>query len=131
GEKLYCVSYAPFRGLQTPLDRSMRVEAWQLDQDLKQLAAFTDCVRTYSVDVGLDQIPEIAERNGLKVLLGIWVSSHADRTQPQIATGVALAKRFPNTVRGIVVGNEVLLRGELSAAKLGEYIAAVKAQVKA
>src|SRR3954468_4082005 len=65
GEKLYCVSYAPFRGSQTTPHPSMRVEAWQIEEDLTQLAKVTDCVRTYSVDVGLDQIPEIAQRHGL------------------------------------------------------------------
>src|ERR1700755_761044 len=68
GEKLYCVSYAPFRGSQTPLDLSTRIEARQIEEDLAQLAKFTDCVCTYSVDAGLDQIPEIAQRHGLKVL---------------------------------------------------------------
>src|SRR3954463_10723076 len=34
GEKLYCVSYAPFRGSQTPLDLSTRIERWQIEEDL-------------------------------------------------------------------------------------------------
>ena len=131
GEKLYCVSYAPFRGSQTPLDLSTRIEASQIEEDLKQLAKLTDCVRIYSVDAGLDQIPEIAQRHGLKVLLGLWVSSFPDRTQYQIATGVALANRFPDTVRAVIVGNEALLRGDVSATKLREYITSVKSQVKA
>jgi len=131
GEKLYCVSYAPFRGSQTPLDLSTKIEAWQIEEDLAQLAKSTDCIRTYSVDAGLDQIPEIAQRHGLKVLLGLWVSSFPDRTQYQIETGVKLVNRFPETIRGVVVGNEALLRGEVSAARLREYIGIVKRQVKA
>ena len=90
----------------------------------------TDCVRTYSVDFGLDNVPEIAQRYGLKVLLGLWVSSHADRTQYQISNGVALANRFPGVVRAVIVGNEVLLRGEVSPAMLAEMIRGVKARVK-
>ena len=130
GEKLYCVSYAPFRGAQSPLDLSTRIEPAQIDRDLTQLATMTDCVRTYSVDFGLDQVPEIAQRHGLKVLLGLWVSSHADRTQYQISTGVALANRFPDVVRAIIVGNEALLRGEISPAMLAEIIGTVKSRVK-
>ena len=130
GEKLYCVSYAPFRGAQTPLDLSTQIDPAQIEQDLAQLAKVTDCVRTYSVDFGLDQVPEIAQRHGLKVLLGLWVSSHADRTQYQISTGVALANRFPDVVRAVIVGNEALLRGEVSPAMLAEMIRSVKSQVK-
>ena len=130
GEKLYCVSYAPFRGSQTPLDLSTRIDARQIEQDLAQLAKITDCVRIYAVDAGLDQIPEIAQRHGLKVLLGLWVSSFPDRTQYQITTGIAIANKYPDTVRAVIVGNEALLRGEVSAATLREYIESVKTKVK-
>lgn len=129
GEKLYCISYAPFRGQQSPLDLSTKIEPWQIDQDLALLAKLTDCVRTYSVDFGLENVPEIARKHGLKVLLGLWVSGHADRTKYQIDTGVALAKRFPDVVSAVIVGNEALLRGEISPSALGELLRGVKAQV--
>ena len=102
--------------LRRPLDLSTQIEPAQIDRDLAQLAKMTDCVRTYSVDFGLDQVPEIARRHGLKVMHGLWVSSHTDRTQYQISTGVALANRFPDVIRAVVVGNEALLRGEVSPA---------------
>ena len=69
--KLQCVSYAPFRGAQTPLDPSTYVPAAQIEQDLTQLAKISDCVRTYSIENGLDQVPAIAGKVGLKVMQGI------------------------------------------------------------
>jgi len=129
GEKLYCVSYAPFRGAQTPLDLSTRIEPEQIERDLALLARVTGCVRTYSVDFGLDRVPEIARRHGLKVLLGVWVSSHADRTAYQVKTGVALATQYPDVVRAVVVGNEALLRGEVSPEALAGLIQSVKSRV--
>jgi glucan 1,3-beta-glucosidase len=129
GEKLYCISYAPFHGSQSPLDLSTRIEPAQIEQDLAKLSRITDCVRTYSVDFGLERVPEIARRYGLKVLLGIWVSSHADRTQYQIKTGIALATQYPDVVRAVVVGNEALLRGEVSPEALGGLIRSVKSRV--
>lgn len=130
GERLQCVSYAPFRDQQTPLDFNTRIDAAQIDDDLSRLAKLTDCIRIYSVDVGLDQVPAIAERHGLKVLLGLWVSNRRDRTEWQIKTGVALAKRFPDTIQSVIVGNEVLLRGEVTAETLAGYIRDVKSQVR-
>jgi glucan 1,3-beta-glucosidase len=129
GEKLYCISYAPFHGAQTPLDLSTRIEPGQIERDLAQLSRITDCIRSYSVDFGLDRVPEIAQRQGLKVLLGLWVSSHADRTQYQLSTGVELARKYPDVVRAVIVGNEALLRGEVSPERLAEYIRSVKSQV--
>src|SRR5437764_8754389 len=115
GEKLNCLSYAPFRGNQNPFGPDVPIDPRQIDEDLAQLKAITDCVRTYSVDHGLDQIPEIAKRHGMKVIQGLWISNLPDLTRKQIDTTVALAKRYPDVIQAIVVGNEVLLRGEMSA----------------
>ncbi|HEY5216636.1 MAG TPA: beta-(1-6) glucans synthase [Pseudolabrys sp.] len=129
GEKLYCLSYAPFRGSQTPLDPATHISAAQIEDDLARLAQITDCVRTYSTDYGLDQIAAIAARHGLKVLQGLWLSSQPEKNREQIETAVALANRYPDTIRAVVVGNEVLLRGEMSATDLAATIRAVKARV--
>jgi exo-beta-1,3-glucanase (GH17 family) len=129
GEKLYCLSYAPFRGGQSPLDLATHISPAQIEDDLSRLAKITDCVRTYSVDFGLDQIAGIAARHGLKVMQGLWLSSHADRNHEQIETAVELANRYPGTIRALVVGNEVLLRGEMSAEDLAATMRVVKARV--
>src|SRR6202049_3636813 len=71
--KLLCVSYAPFRGDQTPLSPTTHVAPEQIAQDLAQLAKISDCVRTYSIENGLDQVPELAAKVGLKVIQGIWL----------------------------------------------------------
>jgi exo-beta-1,3-glucanase (GH17 family) len=129
GGKLYCISYAPFRHGQDPLVEGTMVTAEQIDEDLALLSRYTDCIRTYSLENGLDQIPAIAQRHGLKVLLGIWLANSAEKNQRQIATAVQLAKTFPGVIRAIVVGNEVLLRGELSVTDLAALIREVKTQV--
>ena len=58
--KLQCVSYAPFRGAQTPLVPTTQISPEQIAQDLAQLAKITDCVRTYSIEHALDQVPALA-----------------------------------------------------------------------
>ncbi len=130
GEKVYCLSYSPFRGSQTPLNPGALIPPEQIDDDLARLAKITDCVRTYSVEFGQDKIAEIAARYGLKVMQGIWLSSKTEKNQEQIAAAVALANRYPDTIRSIVVGNEVLLRGEMSGPDLANAIRTVKSQVK-
>jgi glucan 1,3-beta-glucosidase len=129
GEKLQCVSYAPFRGDQDPFGPDVPIDPRQIEDDLVRLKPLTDCIRTYSVDHGLDQIPEIAGRHGMKVMLGLWLSSLPDLSRHQIETAVVLARRYPEVIQAIVVGNEVLLRGEMSAPDLVNTIRAVKAQV--
>ncbi|MGD9921560.1 MAG: beta-(1-6) glucans synthase [Pseudorhodoplanes sp.] len=129
GEMLQCVSYAPFRGDQSPLRDGTYISAAQIEDDLVRLKAVTDCVRTYSIEHGLDQVPEIARRVGLKVIQGLWLSSQADKNREQIETGTRLAKQFPDVIQSLVVGNEVLLRGELSAENVAGFLREVKGRV--
>ena len=127
--KLLCVSYAPFRGAQTPLDLTTHISAEQIAQDLAQLAKISDCVRTYSIENGLDQVPALAARAGLKVMQGIWLGSDRLKNATQISTAVRLSRDYPGVITSLVVGNEVLLRGEMTTTDLAAIIRGVKAQV--
>jgi glucan 1,3-beta-glucosidase len=127
--KLQCVSYAPFRDTQTPLVTTTHIASEQIAQDLAQLARISDCVRTYSIENGLDQVPALAAKVGLKVIQGIWLSSNRLKNLSQISTAVGLTKEYPGTITALVVGNEVLLRGEMTTSDLAANIRAVKAQV--
>src|SRR5712671_4180556 len=127
--KLLCVSYAPFRGDQTPLVLTTLIEPEQIARDLAQLAKITDCVRTYSIENGLDQVPALAAKVGLKVIQGIWLSSNRIKNLAQIAIAVELTKEHPGVITALVVGNEVLLRGEMTTSDLAAAIRSVKSQV--
>jgi exo-beta-1,3-glucanase (GH17 family) len=129
GAKLLCVSYAPFRDTQTPLVATTHIAPEQIAQDLAQLAKISDCVRTYSLENGLDQVPALAEKVGLKVILGIWLGSDRLKNLAQISTAVGLTKAHPEVITAVVVGNEVLLRGEMTTSDLAANIRSVKAQV--
>jgi exo-beta-1,3-glucanase (GH17 family) len=127
--KLQCVSYAPFRGAQTPLVPTTHISADQIAEDLAQLAKISDCVRTYSIENGLDQVPGLAAKAGLKVIQGIWLGSDRLRNATQVSTVIGLTKQYPDVISAVVVGNEVLLRGEMTASDLAAIIRSVKAQV--
>jgi exo-beta-1,3-glucanase (GH17 family) len=129
GEKLYCVSYAPYRGSQDPLVEGTQVPAGQIDEDLALIAKYSKCVRIYSVDDGAADVLAGARRYGLKVLDGLWLSNKADKNRRQIATTIALAKEYADVISAVIVGNEVLLRGEMPADELIAAIREVKAQV--
>ena len=127
--KLDCVSYAPFRDDQTPLNPELIVSEPQIQQDLVELAKISNCVRTYSVDNGLDKVPELASRVGLKVLLGIWIGNDPRKNALLIDTAISLARDYPGVIKAIIVGNEVLLHGEMTPIDLRKLIRSVKARV--
>ncbi|MGE0747764.1 MAG: glycosyl hydrolase family 17 protein [Rhodospirillales bacterium] len=129
GDRLPCVSYTPFRGAESPHDESFVASRANIEEDLRLLSAEVACVRTYAVDQGLDAVPEIAGRHGLKVLLGVWIGRDPLRNAQQIDVAVRLADQHRDVVRAVVVGNEVLLRREQTAAALRGYIREVRRRV--
>jgi exo-beta-1,3-glucanase (GH17 family) len=128
-ERAHCVSYAPFRGDESPFGPDIPIDPGRIAADLDQLKQITGCVRTYSIDHGLDRIAEVAARNDVRVLQGVWLSSFPELNRKQIDTAVRLARSFPDTIAAVVVGNEVLLRGEMSPPELARTIREVKSQV--
>src|SRR6266496_1361267 len=96
--KLLCVSYAPFRDDQTPLVPTTQIAREQIAQDLAQLAKISDCVRTYSIENGLDQVPAEAAKVGLKVIQGIWLSSNRIKNLAQISVAIELTKEHPDVI---------------------------------
>ncbi|MEO5811315.1 MAG: glycoside hydrolase family 17 [Rhodanobacter sp.] len=125
--RIACVSYAPFRlPGESPLDIHAFISPQRIDDDLRALSQRFDCVRTYSQGQGLSAVPEIAQRYGMQVLLGIWLGRDRKANAEQIRLGIATARKYPHVLRGVIVGNEVLLRGELSAQALGRYVRQVR-----
>ena len=86
-------------------------------------------MRTYSIENGLDQVPALAAKVGLKVIQGIWLGSNRLKNLAQISTAVGLTKEYPDVITAVVVGNEVLLRGEMTTSDLAAIIRSVKSQV--
>jgi exo-beta-1,3-glucanase (GH17 family) len=126
--RIACVSYAPYRlAAESPFDPKAHVDEKRIEADLSVLSTRFNCVRTYSVGQGLDQVPGIAKRHHMKVLLGIWLSRDVLANQVEMTLASHLAQTEHDTITAIVVGNEVLLRGELSPSALIADIASVRA----
>ena len=117
--RLQCLSYAPSGGRYQPLQPVTREE---IRRDLALLAERTGCVRTYTVSDGFDQVPAVARELGLQVILGAWIGREAEHNEEEVALVIDVANRHRDTIRAIVVGNEVMLRHELPPAQLAALI---------
>ncbi|MEI7035479.1 glycoside hydrolase family 17 [Fulvimonas yonginensis] len=130
--RIACVSYAPYRRAgETPYDPRTFISPQRIDADLRALSQRFDCVRTYSQGQGLAAVPAIAQRYGMQVLMGIWLDRDPVANAREVAAGIATARAYPQVLRGVIVGNEVLLRGELSPAALAGYVRQVRAAIPA
>ena len=127
--KLNSLSYAPFREGQSPLLAIFPSPA-QIDEDLKLLSEKTHTFRTYSSTEGMDVVPPIARKYGLKMIQGAWIGYVDTGNQKEIDELVKAANAYPDVIKRVIVGNEVLLRGEREPEELVQYIRQVKSRIK-
>src|SRR3984893_12722029 len=121
-------AFSPFRAGEDPNRLQMPTDA-EIDADLALLEGKVNAVRTYSVEKTLADVPQLAERHDLNVALGAWIDGHRDLNEQQLQTTVALANTHINVVR-VLIGNEVVLRGDLTVAELEAYLDRARAAIE-
>ena len=132
------VSFSPSRANQDPtLARKNPQDAerylpttQQMDEDLGLLAGKVEAVRTYSTLEGLDAVPALAAKHGLRVVPGAWVDERLARNEVEIENIIRIARENPNVDR-VIVGNENLTLHRLTIDQMIRYIRRVKAAVPA
>lgn len=138
------IAYSPFRDCQNPDWGPLPSES-EVREDLARLAHTSNGIRTYSaltmtgwltpVPSIMGHIPRIAQEYGLPVCAGAWLGREKDGNGEPISNAnhseikalIHIAQTVP--LDCVIVGNEVLLRGDLSATELISYINEVKAAV--
>lgn len=119
------VDFDPMRKQDTQTNGSYP-DAADIDSDLALLENKVHSVRTYSVSRGLDQVPALAEKHHLNVALGAWIGSDLEQNRKEMdLLRETLQNNTQNIVR-VLVGNEALLRNDVSAKQLIDYIREVK-----
>ncbi|WP_339507566.1 glycoside hydrolase family 17 protein [Pseudomonas sp. RL_35y_Pfl2_P42] len=127
--KLQCASYTPFDKDQSPFDVPLKLRPERMDADLALLATRFQCLRTYSM-AGLEALPDLARKHGLKLMIGAWVNSNPVDTEKEVDLLIACANANPDVVSAVIVGNEALLRKEVTGGQLVKLINKVKGQIK-
>ncbi|MFK7892069.1 MAG: glycosyltransferase [Granulosicoccus sp.] len=115
------VSFSPFRPGQSPQGAKFPSEQQILD-DLTLLSDRIESVRTYTVEKTLGSVPRLAASVGLDVMVGIWISDDLRRNWQEIDSLKTILAQNRSNISAIVVGNEVLLRREMKAEKLAQYV---------
>jgi exo-beta-1,3-glucanase (GH17 family) len=119
--RIHGISFSPYVEGQGP---GTQIGAGQIRQRLAFIQSSVHWVRSFSCTEGHEQIPVIAAENGLKTLVGIWLDDDHEHNEREVANAIELAKSGHAEI--IAVGNEVLLRGELTEDELIGYINRVK-----
>ena len=88
------------------------------------IAPHTKWVRSFSCTEGNEFIPKAAHEKGLKTMVGAWIDNDKKKNEDEIKGLINLAQK--GYVDIAVVGNEVLLRNDLTKQELLNYIHQVR-----
>ncbi len=98
----------------------------RIDSDMRQLSRFTGHIRTYTVNYGLDKVPEIARRYGLTVSVGIWIGADLDKNEIEIDKALNAILSNRRVIDRVIVGNEAIMRGDVTSDQLAGYLRRVR-----
>lgn len=113
--------FSPYLEGQSP--GSLVTEA-QIRARLEVIRPHTRWVRSFSCTEGHEQTPAVAHALGLKTLVGAWLGTDAAINEREIEGVIAVARAGHADI--VAVGNEVLLREDLSEDELIAQIERVK-----
>jgi cellulose synthase/poly-beta-1,6-N-acetylglucosamine synthase-like glycosyltransferase/exo-beta-1,3-glucanase (GH17 family) len=120
------VALSPYQVDQNPME-GKHPGPDDIERDLAALEGHVGGVRTYSSLDGADLIPQIARSHGLEVTQGAWIQG-VEQDEAELASLVRLTRANP-TIRRVLVGNEAILRADVTVEQQIANIERVKRQV--
>jgi glucan 1,3-beta-glucosidase len=96
----------------------------QIRRRLEIIRPYTKWVRSFSCTEGNELIPKIAKELGMKTLVGAWLGNDDKINQQEVENLIKISKE--GYVDIAAVGNEVMLRGDLTEDELIAFITRVK-----
>ncbi|NNC38077.1 MAG: glycosyl hydrolase [Hyphomonadaceae bacterium] len=121
--KIHGIAFSPVMDGQTNLSE---VSETQIRARLDIIRSYTNWIRTFSCTTGNDQIPAIAKQSGLKTMVGAWIDDDLDNNEKELKNALNIVKQGHADI--LAIGNEVLLRDEMSEDDLITYIYRAKEQ---
>lgn len=115
--KIHGISFSPYIDGQSP---GTEIGVDQIRQRLAIIQDYVHWIRTFSCIEGNQETPRIAHENGLKTMVGVGLSEDREVNELELAGGIEVARAGHADI--LAVGNEILLRGDLSEDELIEYI---------
>jgi exo-beta-1,3-glucanase (GH17 family) len=120
--KIHGISFSPYVEGQGP---GTIITEDQITERLAVISQNINWVRSFSCTDGNENIPKIAKQQGLKTLVGAWLNDDLENNEKEINNLIEVAKQGYADI--VAVGNEVLLREDLTEDQLISYINRVKA----
>jgi exo-beta-1,3-glucanase (GH17 family) len=122
--KIHGLCFSPYVEGQGP---GTQLGEAQIRERLSVIQPYVQWIRSFSCSEGNELIPAIAAESGLKTMVGVWLDDNREQNEIELANAIEIAKAGHAGI--LAVGNEVLLRGDLSEDELIDYINRAKQAV--
>lgn len=122
------LSYTP-SGIDLEAELARGIAETRIRLDLEHIKTFTGHIRTYTLDRGLDRILPMAQAAGLKVAVGLWLGRDKSKNDLEFARALKIFRSHGKIIDRFYVGNETLVRKDLSAADLIGYLRRVRVSI--
>ena len=119
------ICYGPYRDNEDP-DFGIPPTCEEIEEDLTLLGNLTQCIRTYGIRGNLSKIPLLCQEVGIDCYPGAWISEDETDNALELQCLIRVANQNLSCIKGLIVGNEVLLRGDVSEDDLIKYVKSVK-----
>ena len=123
-EGIHGISFSPYTEGQEP---GTIISEAQIRERLAIIQNHVDWIRSFSCTEGNEAIGRIAHENGLKTMVGAWIEGDREKNEEELNNLIEVGQAGHGDI--LAVGNEVLLRGEISEDELISYIHRVKEAV--
>jgi exo-beta-1,3-glucanase (GH17 family) len=120
-DKIHGLSFSPYIEGQGP---GTIVEEAQIRDRLAIIEPYVRWIRSFSCTDGHELIPAIAKEKGLKTMVGVWLDDDREHNELELENALRIAKEGHIDI--LAVGNEVLLRGDLTEDELLDYLRRAK-----
>lgn len=122
--KIHGISFSPYVDGQSP---GTEISEHQIRERLSIIQPYAHWIRSFSCREGNQETPRIAHENGLKTMVGVVLSEDLELNEIELRNGIEVARAGHADI--FAVGNEVMLREDLTEDQLIDFIERAKAAV--
>ncbi|MEL6918543.1 MAG: glycosyl hydrolase family 17 protein [Bacteroidota bacterium] len=121
---MHGLCFSPYSEGQEPGDQ---ITEDQIRRRMEIIRPYTKWIRSFSCTEGNEAIPRIAKEYGIKTMVGAWLGDDPKINKQEVENLIELAGE--GYVDIAAVGNEVMLRGDLTEDELLDFMHQVKQAV--
>ena len=127
-KKLGGVCFSSFRDNESPA-RQLHPLPSAVEEDVATAGRLAQAIRTYTVHGSSHLIPEFCDKYGVDCIVGAWIGPNRWQNDAQLELMTHLAGGDNPRIKAVIIGNEVLHRGDCTESQLIDYVRRAKAEI--